>query len=456
MRRRDRAPDPDAARELAAIDAALAGGPVGPEEADLARLATLLVAERPAPDPAFRAALDDRVASRFAGSRPDAQRARTQARTGGAADATRAEGVPGGTRRAPRPTRRGLLGRIPLLPAASATGLAALVAILVAVNVGGGGGGGMTSDSAVSGGAAMSEAPGGGAAAGDTDSGAVAPPPAFEPESAAPADGATSGTARDGAAEADRGGRGGGSTAPPSSVQSAPLTADGGRKVERSSTIELGAPAERVDDVAQGVLGVVARSGGIVDASTIATREGGGEARFELRIPAARLQRTLAQLSELPDARVLSRTDDALDVNQAYVSVQRKLSAAEARRTATANALRRATDQDEIDRLSAELATLDRQIAGWERDQRALDRRVDFSKVALTVRTDERAGDEDDGGGFTPGAAFDDAGRLLAVTAGVAVIAAAALVPLALLAACTWPLARALRRRRREQALDAT
>lgn len=432
MRRRDRASDPDAARELAAIDAALAGGPVGPGEADLARLATLLVAERPAADPEFRAALDDRVASRFAGARADALRTRAEARGDGANSTTA---------RPPRPPRRGLLGRIPLLPAASATGLAALVAVLVAVNVGGGGGG-MTSDSAVSGGSAMSEAPAGGAAAPDpaADQDAAAPP--IESES--------SGAARD-AAGTD--GAGGGATAaPPTSAQSAPPTA---RKVERSSTIELGAPAERVDDVAQGVLGVVARSGGIVDASTVATREGGGEARFELRIPAARLQRTLAQLSELPDARVLSRTDDALDVNQAYVSVQRKLSAAEARRTGTANALRRATDQDEIDRLSAELATLDRQIAGWERDQRALDRRVDFSRVALTVRTDERAGDEDDDGGFTPGAAIDDAGRLLAVTAGVAVIAAAALVPLALLAACTWPLARALRRRRREQALDA-
>lgn len=421
MRRRDRASDPDAARELAAIDAALAGGTVGPDEADLARLATLLVAERPTPDPQFRAALDDRVASRFAQGSADALRDRAQARDTDT----------------PRPPRRGLLGRIPLLPAASATGLAALVAVLVAVNVGGGGGG-VTSDSAVSGGSIASEAPASGASAPDTD---AAAPPAESESSAA---------ARD---SAGTGGAGGATAAPPLSAQSAPQAA---RKVERSSTVELGAPAEHVDDVAQGVLGVVARNGGIVDASTIATRVGGGEARFELRIPAMRLQRALSQLSDLPDARVLSRTDDALDVNQAYVSVQRKLTAAEARRTATANALRRATAQDEIDRLSAELATLDRQIAGWERDQRALDRRVDFSRVELTVRTDEGAGSDDDGGGaFTPGSALGDAGRLLAVTAGVAVLAAAALVPLALLAACAWPLARALRRRRREQALDA-
>jgi hypothetical protein len=60
----------------------------------------------------------------------------------------------------------------------------------------------------------------------------------------------------------------------------------------------------------------------------------------------------------------------------------------------------------------------------------------------------------DGGGGFTPAPALHDAGRLLAVTGGVVVIAAAALVPLAVVLALAWPAARVLRRRRRDQALD--
>ncbi|MBB4661185.1 DUF4349 domain-containing protein [Conexibacter arvalis] len=484
MRRRSSAPDPTAARELAAIDAALAGNPVGAEEADLARLATALVAERPRSDPEFRAALDARVATRFAGARADAFAAlrsadggsaavggsnvdgASAANGGSAADGASGTsaangGAPATARRTGGGTRRrGLLARIPFAPAATATGLAALVAIVVAVDVTGGGGG--TSDSPVSGGAAISDALSGGAAS-DTDGGtaardadggaaleSAAPPLRFERESAAPLQGRRRGLMQ----AASGAGGAGAATAPPLAAQSAPPASGAARKIERSASVELGAPADRLGDVAQGVLGVVARNGGIVDASTVATREDGGEARFDLRIPADRLQRALAQLSDLPDARALSRTDEALDVNQAHVTIRRRLSAAEARRTATANALRAATDQEEIDRLSGELQTLDRRIAAWERDQRALDRRVDFSRVTLTVRTDERASEHDDGA-FTPGAAFDDAGRLLAVTAGVAVIAAAALVPLALLAACAWPLARALRRRRREQALDA-
>ena len=59
------------------------------------------------------------------------------------------------------------------------------------------------------------------------------------------------------------------------------------------------------------------------------------------------------------------------------------------------------------------------------------------------------------GGGFTIGKAAHDAGRVLTVAAGVALIALAVLVPLGLIAALAWWIAAALRRRRREQALDA-
>ncbi|HST41604.1 MAG TPA: DUF4349 domain-containing protein, partial [Conexibacter sp.] len=231
----------------------------------------------------------------------------------------------------------------------------------------------------------------------------------------------------------------------------------GGRKVEQSSTVELGAPADKVDDVAQGVLGVVTRQEGIVDSSSVSTSAGDGRATFQLRIPAARLQAALGQLSRLPDAHVIARTDDSVDVNQAYVSVQRKLDGAEAERSGLLTALREADSEDETDRLKARLDGVEGRIAELQRAQRALDRRVDYSRVDLTVRADEAgAAQDDDGGGFTPGSALDDAGDLLSVTAGVLVIAAAALVPIALLALLAWPLARAARRRRREGALDAS
>jgi hypothetical protein len=58
-------------------------------------------------------------------------------------------------------------------------------------------------------------------------------------------------------------------------------------------------------------------------------------------------------------------------------------------------------------------------------------------------------------GGFTLDKAVHDAGRVLTVAAGVALIALAALVPVGLVAALGLWIGLALRRRRREQALDA-
>ena len=56
--------------------------------------------------------------------------------------------------------------------------------------------------------------------------------------------------------------------------------------------------------------------------------------------------------------------------------------------------------------------------------------------------------------GFTLGKAAHDSGRVLTVAAGVALITLAALVPVALLTALGWWIVTAVRRRRREQALD--
>src|SRR3954471_8112413 len=56
---------PETIRELAALDAALAGEPVERDLADLAELTALLREERPQPDPQFIRALDHRAAQRF-------------------------------------------------------------------------------------------------------------------------------------------------------------------------------------------------------------------------------------------------------------------------------------------------------------------------------------------------------------------------------------------------------
>jgi hypothetical protein len=61
---------------------------------------------------------------------------------------------------------------------------------------------------------------------------------------------------------------------------------------------------------------------------------------------------------------------------------------------------------------------------------------------------------DDDSGAWTPADAFDDALRVLEVAAGVALIAAAVLLPVALIWLLAWLARRGISRRRRERALD--
>lgn len=371
-----------------------------PEQLD--EMGALLVAERPRPSERFAAELDARVASRFA--RPATASA---------------------------PSRWRLLLSRPLIPAAATTLAIGLVALIVALNPGGG-----TSpivDSARQGGDVSSSSDG-----------------AAEPSTGVAPDGVGDTAApvpEQALADADAG-----ASAKRLAAPAPPGTADS-RKVERSAAIELGAPNDHIDDVAQDVLATTARFGGIVDQSSVASGTDGGGAQFALRIPSARLQPALAALSDLPDAHVLARSDEQQDVNQAYISIRRQLANARAERTGVVRALAAADTEEETLRLRARLDALERIIAGAERAQRGLDRRIDFSSVSLSVRADDGA--SNGATPFTVGSALHDAGRVLEVAAGVLVIAAAALLPLALLLACALPLAHTLRRRRREQALDS-
>jgi hypothetical protein len=84
---------------------------------------------------------------------------------------------------------------------------------------------------------------------------------------------------------------------------------------------------------------------------------------------------------------------------------------------------------------------------------RCVNHQVNFSDVSVTVNA---GAVQPLGGssGFTLGKGARDAGRVLTVAAGVALIVLAALVTVALLVAIVWWVGAAIRRRRREQALD--
>jgi hypothetical protein len=204
--------------------------------------------------------------------------------------------------------------------------------------------------------------------------------------------------------------------------------------------------------VAAGVLRVTDAVGGFVASSSVASGAGSGGS-FDLRIPNARLNRTLADLSKL--ARVRERTQATRDITAETVSARGRLREAQREREGLLRALANATTINETDAVKARLRSVNARIASARGSVRRLANRASYANVAVELVADRgAAGPVVDDGRWTPGDALDDAVRVLEVAAGIAVIVLAIALPLGLLAAFAALLARMLGHRRRERALD--
>jgi hypothetical protein len=185
------------------------------------------------------------------------------------------------------------------------------------------------------------------------------------------------------------------------------------------------------------------------------TAGAGGYAQFQLSIPSGNLGATMTALSGLRYAHVASRTDATQDVNNAYVSATRQLADDRALRTSLLKQLGRAVTQAQIDSLNGRIHDAEKSIARDEAAIRSLNNKINYSQVSVQVNDYVTpAAHHHRSSAFTIGKAAHDAGRVLTVTAGVALVALAALVPVALVGALAVWIATALRRRRREHALD--
>jgi hypothetical protein len=404
--------DPQIVATLDAIDATLAGDPVAPRFAEIAELSLLLSAERPAPSAEFAHTLDARVAARFAPPdqpKPRGLRARLQSWSVGA------------------------------FGAASAGAVAAIVAVVIVVS-------GSSSSQLSSPLESQTRATAAPSAASSGDQQSF-----HAPTAAAPSAGRQLAAPSAAAPSASQSSSSAGST-----VQPPP----NGRKIVQSATLYLGAPATRVDDVAQQVFNVIGRVNGIVDHSSV-TATGGpdGGAQFALRVPSASLAQTMSALSRLSYANVISRTDNTQDVNTRFVDASRQLADAQALRATLVRQLAGATTQGQIDSLKRQLTAAEAGIAAAQSALRDLNRQIDYSQISLTIQAGTGAGagassGSGSGGGLSLHTAAHDALRVLTVVLGVGLIALAVLVPAGLLAGLAWWAAATVRRRRREHALD--
>jgi hypothetical protein len=276
--------------------------------------------------------------------------------------------------------------------------------------------------------------------------------PAFGPAESAAVAGASAGKVAN-AGRASSSGAVAGALASAGAPTNAPAVsgaaATSGRVQQLGASIRLAASPNEVQSTADRVSRLATSEGGFVQSSHVDTGEGAGEANLTLSLPSAKLSAALASLGALAPVRAESQT--LQDITNTYDATRQRLSDATAERQALLRALAKASTAGEIDSLRERLAQNRGSIAQAHTALQAVSQRASTSEVEVTVIGDRSVGSE----GLTLNRGLHDAGRVLVVTLAVLLIAAAVLVPLALVIFALAGGRRAWRRHQRERVLDA-
>lgn len=374
-------------------------------------LAAALAALRPEPSPAFAAELDERVAAGF------------PRRTRGSAGTLFA----------------GLRGRNPRKLVLS-TGFAAIV-VIVAITV--------------------VIAASGGNPSGDPEviDGTLSAPPERGPAALQAAPGVRGGNESAGAAKqaapeveaeaAESAGEAIGAPAVPSSGRTAASLPH--RDVERGAQIVIGTKPGEVGEASSQVFEIVHADRGVVLDSS--TQNGSGtqaEASFELLIPSGKVDDAMAAFSRIGE--VVNRHETTNDITAPTVGASERLQDSEARIEGLLAQLAESTSDLEREVVEAELGSERHHAAHLKSKLAGLKQRANLSRVSVRI-VGGRGALSPGGGSWGVGDALHDAGHLLAIAAGVAILALAVLSPLALILLLVWLAGRAWARRARERAL---
>jgi hypothetical protein len=235
---------------------------------------------------------------------------------------------------------------------------------------------------------------------------------------------------------------------PPSGGGFAPERAD--RKIERSFSLELEAPADQMTRVADQVTSVTNRHGGFVLSSSVSTGEDSSGGDFDLRIPAGQVRPALRDLAALAEVRSQSQT--GRDVTPQYVTARQRLRSARAERKSLLRRLEAATTDTEADAIRRRLDIVAAEINGLRGKLHNLRLRTNYAVVNVSLLEKDGNGSGGAGGGSFDDA-LGDAGDILVGMAGVLVRVLAVALPLAFLVLLGWLGGRVLQRRRRESAL---
>jgi hypothetical protein len=226
------------------------------------------------------------------------------------------------------------------------------------------------------------------------------------------------------------------------------------RRVERSASVTLSAPSDKIEDTADQVVRVTDDAGGIVVNSNVSSGDDAtGEASFDLRIPTARLQGFLRALSQV--AHVKARSQGTTDVTGAAVSAIGRLADARAERKSLLRLLANAKTTNETEAIRDRLRIAAQEIATARAGVVALRERTSESTVSVSVETDDSAASSHDGAKWSLGDAWRDTKDVLTALAGGALVGLALLLPALLLGLLARLGFGRAARRRRESALGS-
>jgi len=275
----------------------------------------------------------------------------------------------------------------------------------------------------------------------------------------------TSGRSAGGAGESSSAKRAGGGSSADSATSAPPLAAptirqgtaapDSPRSVLKNASITLTTTVGDVQGLSDRAIRVADTLGGYVADSSVETTGSRATASLTLKVPSARLDDALTQLSKL--GHVSSRSQETQDLTDQREVLEAAVRDARADREGLRSRLAKATTDKQRDRLRAQLNRASRRVTSAERRVAELNGAVSYATVDLTIRGKKDSGATAvPGDRWTPGDAFKDAGRVLEVIAGVLVIGLAILLPVAIVAALAAYGSRGVTRRRRERALEAS
>lgn len=226
---------------------------------------------------------------------------------------------------------------------------------------------------------------------------------------------------------------------------------DQSRQVERSANLTLAVPGDEIQRAA-GRVGTVAEGHGgyVLDSNVTTGKDGTPGGSFTLRVPTARLEATLAALSDLGE--VTARSETSQDVTAQYRGTQDKLGNALLELRTLKERLKDAAAV-ERERIRAQMASVraDIRLLGGRMQQ--LRRRTEMSTVSLTLKEATGSGASKGQDDDSTGAAWRDAKHNLLVIANFLLRSLGVLLPLAVLGLIVALAARAILRRRREAAL---